>query len=263
MNTDEPILAPFEKSLDQVLPEFLDSSWKRPTRERYKYWLVRLLRFLGKDWKDVTRADLSAFEQHLQWSVHHRGGLYSALSTDQALRMLRKFYAWAHRAGRIRRNPMEGWCMPRLKPRVRALLDRAQALKLLNLPDLTKPAGQLDALLLHLVYYQGFGLEQCRRLHCHDLAYRELESATEGALLRYLEDGRRGLKIRCHTPSERLLLSPKNGQPYGTEAGLAYRLTLCARQSGLPRISAGLLHHSYRAHQLALQRRLPQFNSPE
>ena len=246
-----------------MLPEFLDRRWQQATQERHRYWLARLVHFLAKDWTEVTRADLVAFEQRLQWSVHHRGGLYSALSTDQALRMLRQFYTWAHATGRIAKNPLKGWILPRLEPRARALLDRAQTLKLLNHPDLTTPAGQLDALLLHLVYYQGFGLEQCRRLRCGGLAERDLESSTLGALQRYLEDGRRRLKLRWHTQSEMLLLSPKNGQPYRTEAGLAYRLWLCARQLSLPRISAGLLHHSYRAHQLALQRRLTQFNSAE
>ena len=263
MNTDEPILGPFENSLDQVLPEYLDSNWQQATRERHKYWLFRLIRFLSKDWTEVTRADLIAFEQHLQWSVHHRGGLYSALSADQALRMIRQFYAWAHSTGRVASNPMKGWIFPRLQPQIRALLDRAQALKLLNLPDLATPAGQLDALLLHLVYYQGFGLEACRRLRCDGLAERELEPATQGALQRYVQDGRVRLKLRWPTETEALMLSPKNGQPYGTEAGLAYRLCLCARQMGLGRISARLLQHSYRAHQLALQRRLTQFNSAE
>lgn len=225
--------------------------------------MIRIHQFTKQPWQQLSRADLVHFEQHLQWSVHNRGGLYSAQTTHQALRMLRTFYTWAQQTGQFRENPMEGWLLPAPPRPLRKPLERAQVLRLLNLPNLTTPSGQRDAVLLQLLYHQGFGLEACRNLLCADLVGRDWEAGTAAALHRYLQDGRVHLQKRSHSqPTSHLLLAESSGA-YQTEEGLAARLRLYAAQMGLQRLSAGLLHHSYRAHQAELQRRLPPFKLPE
>lgn len=244
-----------------MLEQFLDShqAWNLATRGRQKYWIFRLLQFTSLPWRQIAKVDLVRFEQHLQWSVHGRGGLYSAQSTHQALRMLRTFFTWAYETGRIGKNPMQGWLLPGPPRGLRIALERAQVLRLLNLPNLTTPWGQRDALLLQLLYYQGLGLEPCRKLHCSDLVAQELEDSTKAALQRYLQDGRTHLEARSDPPEKLQLLLAENGRPYKTKEGLAARLRLYAPEIGLQQLSASLLRHSYRAHQAELQRRLPQF----
>lgn len=147
---------------------------------------------------------------------------------------------------------MAGWILPRPPDPVDRLLTQLEVLQLFNLPDLATPMGQRDALLLALIYHRGYNLQQCRRLRCNELTWSpDQDASLRAAFERYLQQGQTCQARKNH---EHLLLTER-GTPIQTAECLALRLTKLGKQLGHPKLSARILHKSWKAHQDSLSRR--------
>ena len=248
-----------EPAHDPVLQEFLDEHprWKPDTRENYLRWLRYLFAFLQQQrrpWTETSRHDLVFFEQRLQWTTHSQGGLYTENSVFMAMRVARLFFRWAVRVEKLRRNPMHGWILRAPRPRPERQLERAETMRLLNLPDVTTPIGQRDALLLELLYHAELTFRECRQMRLDQVNEMGFERGVQAALQRYVQDGRRQQE---RVPQQHLLLTDF-GEPFRDNPGLRARLKILGDQIGYPNLSPRILHKSHRAHQDELyQRRLP------
>lgn len=225
------------------------------TRDIQRGWLRRFEDFCarrGLNWRTCTPQTLDLFHQHLLWNAHSRGGLFSPNTVDQALRLIRHFYRWAHGRGLVATDPTSTWCLPRPPQPPQPTLTREETLRLLNLPDLGVATGQRDLLLLELVYTLRLSCDACLLLNVGwDEQFEPLRQSWE----RYLNRGR-GQLLRV--PTDRLLLSNR-GRPYTSGQSLRLILRAYGRQLGHPHLTARTLHRSAREHeeQLGERFRLP------
>ena len=226
------------------------------TQKCMRHWLGHFERFLS-GWKAATATDLERYHQHLLWGAHSRGGLYSANTVDQGLRVVRTFFRWAVSLGLVRRDPCVHWKLPRPHQLEQPVLSHDKVLALLNLPDLSRPSGIRDALALELIYASPLTERQCLDLQVDQVVDRALVldenryplDGTWPAMARYLEVARPRLAIK---KSQVLLLSTHGG-PMST---FQHRLSHYGPLMGLPQpLNARTLKRSYRAHILGLENR--------
>lgn len=202
-------------------------------------------------WDAAQSPDLKQFEAHLQWGAH-RDGLYAANTVYQALRMIRSFYRWAKSGDLVLSDPTEGWILPRPRSAPDRLLTQVELLQLFNLPDLARPTGQRDALVLALIFYAGYNLNQCIRLRRTELTGTDqADPALRAALDRYLRQARACVAAR----DQPLLLLTRGGQPLTDSQTLRIRLQDLGRLIGHPNLSVRVLRKTRRAHEIELSKR--------
>lgn len=202
-------------------------------------------------WHEAQAQHLKQFEAHLQWGTH-RDGLYSANTVYQALRMVRNFYRWAKASDLVAAEPTEGWVLPRPRSAPDRLLTQVELLQLFNLPNLARPIGQRDALVLALLFYKSYSLNQCIRLQVGELpGDDQADPALRAAWERYVWQGRADV---AH-PDQALLLLTRTGQPLTDSQTLRIRLRDLGRRIGHPSLSARILRKSRKAHEIEASKR--------
>ena len=233
------------------------------SHECHQHWLSLFEAYCqkrGLRWESCRPQDLEQFRQTLLWQPHGRGKLYSSNTIDQGLRVLRHFFRWAKRGRLIKTDPTASWVLPRPAQPDQPVLGHDQVLALLNLPDLSRPQGLRDQLLLELLYDFSLSIAECRALKLDpvdsnqiQLGERRLDlDSAASAMERYLAHGRPQL-LRQPTPC---LLLTGRGQPYLTDTGIAFTLHRYGQQLGLVHsLCARTLHRSHRAHRGQLARR--------
>ena len=225
--------------------------WGAVTRECYLAWsqlFADFLRARELSWHQARRTDLQDFQGQQQWAPNRKGGLKSANTIYQGMRLLRAFYSWAQAETLVQQNPMHDWILPRPANVSQTLLSWKMVQHLFNLPDLGSPKGQRDLLLLHLLY-QGVTQKRCLRLELHS----ELpdDPTLQAVTQRYLSSGRPSLVMREHGK----LLVNDCGQPYETSEGLRQRVLRYARVLQCPNLCARTLRESLKEHQAELASR--------
>lgn len=224
-----------------VAEAFLESHphWRDVTRACYRHWLQIYQTYLQErrlGWNRVTSQDADAFHQLQIWTANGRGGLQSANTVYQGMRLLRAFYRWACENKYTRNNPMEAWVLPRPPERSQVLLNWTQILQLFNLPDLSRPAGQRDHLMLHLLY-QGLSPKLCRQLFASRRGELPQDPDLLASLELYLEQGRPQLD---RGRSQALLLR-EDGLGFATSEGLCQRVRRYQRALGLAELNGRIL----------------------
>lgn len=221
------------------------------TRDIHRDWLRRFEKWCSVqeiDWRHCQPADLERYHQGLLWANHSGGKMYSVNTVDQALRVLRHLYRWAHGHQLTTANPTSSWVLRRPPQPSQFSLSRAQVLRLFNLPDLATPRGLRDLLLLDMIYTLRLTLEQCRRVTVDWKQGAEIEASLAG----YLRKGRPYL-LRANTD---ILLVGNKGQPYTTDMGISVVLRGYAQRLELPvQLSARVLHRSAAENRAALGQR--------
>ena len=227
--------------------------WSPVTQNAYRRGIERLDFYLesrGLHWKLCQAQELDAYGQSLLWQGKFRGGLYSPHTIYQALQAVRLFYRWAQANALIAHAPVAHWRLSRPPRPPKATLSRELLLKLLNLPDLSRPQGQRDQLLLELLQL-GLRLPECRQLRLDPLEkdrlllprdLLRLEDSAAAALARYLESGRPQLLRKPTT----VLLLTANGRPFIADESFRGILRGYQKQLGSPHsLSPGRLRYSY------------------
>lgn len=124
---------------------------------------------------------LGAQEADLQSFIHarHAQGV-KAVSSNRALSVLRRFYHWALREGRVQCDPTVRLLPAKRPMRVPHTLTQAQVEALLQAPDDTTPLGLRDRAMLELMYASGLRVSELVGLQIHQLDMKAGMLRTEG-----------------------------------------------------------------------------------
>ena len=153
-------------------------------------WLEQFETFrAGKPLAELTAADLTRWRQELTWRPGPSGRLYSESTLNQAVGVVRRFFAWLVTRGELDQDPSQ-----HLKTRRPASPPRQRQLgELLDQPDPHSLTGLRDRAILGVLHETGVAAAACCRL---DLDHLQLDT---GALLTL------GRRRQVHSLSDALL----------------------------------------------------------
>jgi integrase/recombinase XerD len=105
---------------------------------------------------------------HLKERKTRRGTTFAPFTQSSYLTVVRRFFAFLEKRSALLSNPASGIRFPRPHRLPRAVLSRAQVLRLLDAPS-ASVIGLRDRALLETFYGTAVRLEECRRLNVSDV----------------------------------------------------------------------------------------------
>lgn len=150
-----------EPATDPVVDIFVDALWleeglARNTLDAYR----RDLRAFS-DWLQARGGALDAATEHdLAGYFAARHAQTRATSANRRLAVLRRYYRWALREGRVRADPTLKMPTAKRPMRVPKSLSQAQVEALLAAPDTGTPLGLRDRAMLELMYASGLRVSE-------------------------------------------------------------------------------------------------------
>lgn len=147
-------------------------------RSHSEYTLSLLMAWLGEaqlatDWREVTESHLRGFLLYAERD--HRspqGRKVSAATRKQWLTVIRGFFAWLHRRGRIIYNPAEAVALPVVDRRLPHVLNEEEIVRLIEKPDISTAIGLRDRALMEVLYATGIRHGEACRLDVYDVDLR-------------------------------------------------------------------------------------------
>ncbi len=172
------------KAADRYSPTTL-----RATRS----WLRNFAEFWGEQsLTELSPERLTDWRRHLTWNPGPHGKPYAENTVNQAVGVVRRFFAWAVANGFLEDDPSAHLVTRRPSPRRRSLT-LVQVRRLLDSPDQDSPLGLRDRAVMGLLVETGISRAACSRV---DLAHLQLDT---GALLTH------GRRRQVHTLTDGLL----------------------------------------------------------
>ncbi len=150
--------------------------------DRAERVLLCLLSHLGEKRRDlgaVTEADLASWARMLSRQTTHYGRQPTLTTQALYLAVVRRFFAWLSRQGRILQDPAKELKLPRPDSLPRVVLTETQARRLVSAPAAVNPrwwaegVEKRDHAILELLYGTGLRLGECARLDVSDLSLLE------------------------------------------------------------------------------------------
>jgi len=138
------------------------------TLRSYRSDLEQFGRFLGSDpkrtdWRTITRLTLRGYLVHLQKTGLRRS------SVARKLAVIRSFFRYLHREGRVDQNPARAVSTPRQERRLPTVLTVDEAIRLVKAPD-GRPRTELrNRAILETLYSTGMRLSEVVSLDLSDL----------------------------------------------------------------------------------------------
>lgn len=210
------------------------------TQRVYREWLERFAEYCrqrGVRPLDCQRGQVEAYFQELTWSSG-RNGLYTANTLYIAKRTVSRFFYWAIKNGHLGQHPYPD-LMPRPPQPEKTVLSPELALRLLNLPDVSKPLGLRDLLLLEAVFELGWSFLDCTT---RGLEWDDALEPIGSTWRRYCEKGRPYLA----RPETTTLLVTRAGRQFTTLGGARHILDRYGRALKLPfKLTNRILHRSH------------------
>jgi integrase/recombinase XerD len=141
---------------------FLDAAWaerglSENTLVSYRYDLQRLGQFLDSRSIDLLSAGRGDLLAYLAAQV---AAGRSPRSLSRYLSVMRQFYRWALREGRIQADPSALIDSPKLGRGLPKALSEEQVEGLLDAPDIETPLGLRDRTMLELMYATGLRVSE-------------------------------------------------------------------------------------------------------
>lgn len=158
---------------------FLEDGLSTNTLSAYRRDMVACAKFLAQSETDCDV--LAAQQTQLQAFIRsrHAQGV-KATSSNRALSVLRRFYHWALREGRIHADPTVRLLAAKQALRVPHTLTQEQVEALLQAPDAETPLGLRDRAMLELMYASGLRVSELVGLQVHHLDMQAGVLRTEG-----------------------------------------------------------------------------------
>jgi integrase/recombinase XerD len=108
----------------------------------------------------------------LHAATRHRsptGQRISAATLRQWLSIVRSFFGWLHRNGRLLHNPAEGLALPRPEQSLPCVLNETELVRLIEAPDLQTAIGLRDRALMETLYATGIRHAEAHKLDLYDV----------------------------------------------------------------------------------------------
>jgi len=136
--------------------------------------LERLLLYLREthrvtDWRTVNETQLRDFAVYA--ATRHRtpkGRLISAATLRQWLSIIRSFFVWMNRNGRLLHNPSERLAFPRSEQPLPHVLNETDIARIIETSDTGTALGIRDRALMEVLYATGIRHSEAHRLDLYD-----------------------------------------------------------------------------------------------
>jgi integrase/recombinase XerD len=163
------------RAIDAYLAELEARRFSHSRRHHAARTLERSLIYLREahsitDWRAVNESQLRDFA--LYAATRHRsptGKRISAATLRQWLSIIRSFFLWLNRTGRLLHNPAERLAFPRPEQSLPHVLNEAEIAQLIESPDTTTAIGLRDRALLETLYATGIRHAEAYRLDLYDV----------------------------------------------------------------------------------------------
>jgi integrase/recombinase XerC len=208
----------------------------------------------------LEAVDKRIMREYLGYLVDQR---VAKVSLARKLSAIRSFYRYLLREHIIERNPTALTVSPKLDHRLPEFLTIEETLKLLKIPDVSKPHGQRDRAIIELIYAAGLRVSELSQLNLIqiDLDSRQIRVMGKGnkerlviigqpatrALQNYLQEGRPVMlgKIR----SSAVFVNRRGGRL--TDRWVQKMLEKYAAAAGIDKgVHPHLLRHTFATHLL-------------
>ncbi len=155
----------------QRIDAFLDALWLEKnlgenTLAAYRQDLLQLCSALAEQDAHLLSADAGMLARILGQKLQSGAAMRSVA---RLLSSIRRFYAYALRAGWVSHNPSQNLQSPRLARYLPHVLSETQIEALLAAPDQTRPLGLRDAAMLELMYACGLRVSELVNLEMRQL----------------------------------------------------------------------------------------------
>jgi len=149
--------------LNRFLEDLKIKNYSVSGRKNLQYCMMKFFRFIKKPYSVTDKEDIARFGSHLKELD------FAPRSIERNLCSLKKFYGYCFDNFLILVNPAENLVLSRIPPRLPDVLTQAQALKLLDQPDILTPLGTRDKALLETLYSTGIRLSEAVNLNVDDI----------------------------------------------------------------------------------------------
>lgn len=163
------------RAIDAYLAELEARRFSHSRRHHAARTLERLLIYMREahsitDWRAVHESQLRDFA--LYTATRHRSptGQRIAMATlRQWLSIVRSFFLWLNRTGRLLHNPAEGLALPRPEQSLPRVLTETELARLIETPDLQTAIGLRDRALMETLYATGIRHAEAHKLDLYDI----------------------------------------------------------------------------------------------
>jgi integrase/recombinase XerD len=167
-----------EKAVAAYIADLEARRFSLSRRSHSEYTLSLVAAWLNEahavtDWREVTESHLRGFLVYAERD--HRspqGRPVSASTRKQWLTVIRGFFAWLHRRGRIIHNPAEPVTLPKVDRRLPHVLNEEEIARLIETPDTSTILGLRDRALMEVLYATGMRHGEACRLNVYDVDLR-------------------------------------------------------------------------------------------
>jgi integrase/recombinase XerD len=138
-------------------------------------WLMIYLReqYGIEDWRAVTQAHLWAFIVHLERDHRTvRGERLKAATLQRLAAVVRGFFEWQHKRGRLLYNPAERVLLPRSEYPLPHVLNEEEIGRLIEKADIKTAIGLRDRAMMEVLYATGIRHGEAHRLDLYDVDTR-------------------------------------------------------------------------------------------
>lgn len=163
----------FESALEALLDELRVRWYSKALRKQTRNVLLRFFSHLRerriRDLRAVTEAHVVEYARVVADTRTVKGTRYTAATQRSYLMTVQRLFRFLERHGVILQDPTLNLVLPSWKKLPRAVLNQAQARRLIASPDPRTPRGKRDRALLELLYGTAIRVGECERLDLKDL----------------------------------------------------------------------------------------------
>ena len=197
-----------------------------------------------KELAELRPCHLEGFQKALMWEPNTLGDYYKPNTVDQFLRRVRQVLRWAATSQKLTQDPTHCLLLPRPPQPAPVLFTWSELQAAFAAPDLSRPEGLRDAVLLALYAETDLGPSGVLGLQLGEESQLELETQSRERMQAYLQKGRPQL---LPLSSQKALLLNLDGRALSLQSAQV-RVRLLGKLAGLKGLTARLLRRSYQAH---------------
>lgn len=163
------------RAIDAYLAELAARRFSQSRRHHAARTLERLLIYMREahsitDWRAVNESQLRDFALYAAKRHRSRTGQRISVATlRQWLSIIRSFFLWLNRTGRLLHNAAERLDFPHKEHSLPHVLNESEIARLIETPDLQTAIGLRDRALMETLYATGIRHAEAHKLDLYDV----------------------------------------------------------------------------------------------